>query len=258
MAINPALVQIAAAVITRQKRAAAKVAFQPPQDPAAAGGAPPGGPPPDPSMGGGAPPMDPAAAGGAPPPDAGGGGGPGLDMVLQKLDQLTQAIAGGGMAGGAGRGAGGPGGKLGRPDPAAQGMDIFQMKKVLFAIANAMGVEIPPEVLDGPNRDPASGMPMPPGAPGSTSDPNVMAQQGGSAGGGDAGGGNSAIPPIQPIQPATPAGPGGGGKTAGAMGEPFNGGGIVMGIDVPPPTTVAGKDMQNKAAALAALLRGRK
>jgi hypothetical protein len=56
-----------------------------------------------------------------------------------------------------------------------------------------------------------------------------------------------------------PAGPGGGGgKTAGAMGEPFNGGGIVIGADVPPPAPVVGKDMQNKAAALAALLRGRK
>jgi hypothetical protein len=50
------------------------------------------------------------------------------------------------------------------------------------------------------------------------------------------------------------AGGAGAGKTAGAMGRPFGGGGTRMGADVPP----AGREMQDKAAALAALLRGRR
>jgi hypothetical protein len=180
-------------------------------------------------------------------------------MVLQKLDQLTQAMAGGMGGGPAGAGMPGKGNK--QQEQQAQAMDLFQIKKVMFAIANAMGVEIPPEIMDGPNRDPSTGVAMAPGTPGSTSDPNVMAQQGGGAGGGapgGGGGGQSAIPPIQPIQPAMPAGAGGGdaGKTAGAMGQPFSGGGIPIGADL--PGVSIGRQTQDKAAALAALLRGRR
>jgi hypothetical protein len=179
-----------------------------------------------------------------PPPDpsgGGGGGGPGLDMILQKLDQLAQSMQ---MSPqnqqGPGGAPGGPG-KPGKPDLLAMSMDIFQMKKILFTIANAMGVDIPQEVLDGPNRDPATGMPMPPGMPGSTSDPNTMAQQQPQQGGGG-GQQQSAIPPIKPMQAATPTGDGGpAGKTA-SVGQPFGS---------------ASKDVQNKASALAALLRSK-
>jgi hypothetical protein len=261
MSVNPMLLKIAADTIARQQRAT-KVAFQPPDPSGGAGAPPPGGdpsgggapPPMDPSMGGAPPPMDPSMGGGAPPPmdpsmagggmppppDSGGGGGPGLDMVLQKLDQLSQALQ---MSPqnqqGPGGAPGGPG-KPGKPDLLAMSMDIFQMKKLLFTIANAMGVDIPQEILDGPNRDPGTGMPMPPGMPGSTSDPNTMAQQQPQQGGEQ----QSAIPPIKPMQAATPTGDGGpAGKTASAtMGQPFGS---------------AGKEVQNQASALAALIRSR-
>ena len=260
MTINPRLFKLAADVVYLQKTAAklatVKRAFQPPDPSGGAGGAPPdpsmggGAPPMDPSMGGGAPPMDPSA-GGAPPPPPGGGGGDLLSTIMMKLDQMTQSLQ---MAPQNQQGPGGaPGapGKPGKPDLLAMSQDIFQIKKILFMIANAMSIEIPPEILDGPNRDPTTGAPMPPGAPGSTSDPNVMMQQaqqaasGAGAGGGGGGGpsgGKSSIPPIEPIQPAAP----GAGKTAGAVGVPYG------------RNVLAGRGVIDEANALAFLLRGKK
>jgi hypothetical protein len=84
--------------------------------------------------------------------------------------------------------------------------DVFQLKKMMFSVFQRMGLEMPPDLLDGPNRDPQTGMPS-------------VAPTGGStpAGGGQAGAGQplSAIQPIEPMQGAFPSGPGGGGQDAG-------------------------------------------
>lgn len=204
---------------------AEKTAFVPPGgDAAGGGGAPPGVadpsaggmPPPDPSMGGaGAPPPDPSAGGGAPVP---GGGGMTADTISQIVAQTMQQMNGmGGGAGGAGAGAG----KMAKPDINTVAIDIFQVKKMLQYMFNTMGIPLPPDILDGPNRDPSTGTPMPPGASGSTSDPSMVSQQpaGGGAGAGGQQGG--AIPPIQPMQPGGPgvAGPSPGGAPPGMGAE---------------------------------------
>ncbi len=245
--INPELMKMARAAI-RTKRA-----FQPPMPPdpsmgGGAGGPPPGAPPMDPAAMGGAgappPPMDPSMGGGAggPIPGAGGLTADSIRQIMQ--EEIAKAMGGGGMpgaTGGAG-GMGGPGmGKPGKPDPLAQSMDIFQVKKMVFAIANAMGVEPPQDVMDGPNRDPSTGAPMPPGAPGSTSDPNAQAQgQQGKPQPMNPG----AIPPLSGMQGALPSPKdGGGGEKAGQV--------IGTGIERSNP----GKQVRNKAAAIAAILR---
>lgn len=180
----------------------------PGMDPSMMGGAPPGM---DPAMmgGGGMPPgMDPAMMGGGmppggtagPPPDAGGGD---IGAVIQTA--MTNALSQAGMLPGAG-GAGGPGGKgakVPKPDIGTIATDVFQLKKLLFTMFRINGWELPPDILDGPNRDPMTGNPaasptggsdVPPG-----SDPSVQAQP------------DSAIQPIQPMQAAVPTPPGGGG-----------------------------------------------
>jgi hypothetical protein len=270
MSLNPELVKLARFTVGKQRQ---KVAFQPPggdpsQDPAAAGGAPPmdpaagGMPPMDPAMAGGAPPMDPAAAGGmpmdpammggappappAPDPAAGGGGSGPLDAIMAKMDQMMQSMQ---MSpqnqAGPGGAPGGPG-KPGKPDLLAMSMDIFQMKKMLSALFDAMGIPIPQDILDGPNRDPATGAPMPAGMPGSTSDPQRQSPAMGGGGGGA--GPDSAIKPIGAMKGAFPAAGGGGGdasKAAAAsrIGEEFA------------AKTPLGREMRNKASALATMLR---
>lgn len=244
--VNPQLFRIAADTVQRQKSAAfrEKTAFQPPEDPSQAGGpgqGTPGSPAGAPPGAGGAPPADPAAAGGGPNP---------MDMIQQQMQQMQQQMMqmqGGGAAGGMG----GPMGaaKTNKQDQqAAVSMDMFVIKKLLFMMCNSMGIEIPPSLLDGPNRDPNTGAVMPPGTPGSTSDPQVMQQdvgqqqQGGAGGEGGGQEQQSAIPPIQPMQGAMPQQ----GKTASAaMGEPF---GKSNGVS---------RIIQDKASALATLLRGR-
>lgn len=195
-----------------------KQAFVPSDAAAAGGGGDPsaGGPPPDASAGG-----PPPGVGGpppGPPPGGGGGGGPsGGPDLMSALPQMIQTAVQSAMSGMGGQpgaggppGAMGPGGQMmgkpGKPDPMAQAMDIFQIKKILTHICRLNGWELPPDILDGPNRDPQTGAPMPPGAPGSTSDP-AMAQ--GAPGPQDGGGQAGAIPPIEPIQPAGPMGGGG-------------------------------------------------
>lgn len=216
MLYNPELMRMALWSVGRQRE---KQAFTPP----GAGGPPAGG-------GGGAPPgMDPSAAaaggGGAPPgmdpsmAAAGGGAGgapPDVSALIQSSVQqaVQQAMAGGGQPGAPG--APGMGGKVNnKPDPAAQGMDIFQIKKMLTHFFNIQGIPLPPDILDGPNRDPSTGMPVAPGTPGSTSDPAAAAQAQAQGGGGQ---GGSAISPIQPMQGAFPGAAGGGGGGAPAPG----------------------------------------
>lgn len=228
MMINPELLALAEWRLKQLEQGAEleKQAFTPPGgggppggDPSggAGGGPPPGAAPPmDPSMGGGAPPMDPSMAGGAPPGGpVPGGGGLTADSIAQIVTQTMQQQ-------GAAGGAGGPGaaGKMAKPDINTVAIDIFQVKKMLQYLFNTMGIQMPPDILDGPNRDPSTGVPMPPGAPGSTSDPAATAaaaqqqgQPGGGAGGAPPGGAGGApggaIPPISPIQAG---GPGVGGE----------------------------------------------
>ena len=227
MNINPELLQLAQWRLNQLK----KEAFVPPGggDPSQ-GGPPPdpsqagaGGPPPDPSQAGGPPPMDPSAmAGAAGPAPVPGGGGMTADTISQIVAQTMQQM-GGGAAGGPGGMGGGPGGKTAKVDINTVAMDVYQVKKMLQFLFNTMGIPLPPDILDGPNRDPKTGMPMPPGTPGSTSDPTQMsqsapgqmAQPGAPAG---QGGPSGAIPPIQPMEAAGPGGaaPGGGAEKQSA------------------------------------------
>jgi hypothetical protein len=252
-----------------------KTAFQPPMDPSQQQG---GQPPMDPSMGGGAPPgMDPSQGGGMPPgmdpsmmqqqqqpppgmdPSMGGGGGmppqdpsmgggqpvPGAGgLTSDSIRQIMQEVLGqlGVVPGQAGPGGGAAGGKPGKPDLMAMSMDIFQLKKMVSSIMNTMDIPMPQEIIDGPNRDPGTGVPMPPGSPGSTSDPSRASQpMGGGGGGGGAGGGAGgdqpgAIKPISPMQGALPTQ-----KSGEHIGE-----------SVQPQFNT---DVRNKAAALNAILR---
>ncbi len=258
MQINPDLLQLAQWRLAQMANTE-KQAFQPPVDPsqdpaaAAAGGAPPM----DPSMaGGGAPPMDPSMAGGAPPagmpapaPAPGGdpmagGGGLTADSVRQIVQQTMQQ-SGMGAGGGAGGGAGA--GKAAKPDLAVIAMDVFQTKKLIMAMFNQMGMPLPPDILDGPNRDPSTGMPMMPGAPGSTSDPAQMqqqAQQQQAAGGGGGGAQGGAIPAIQPMQAA-------GGSVGGGEKQ-----GIDKALYIGEPSYLSGFDkIVSKSAALHAIGR---
>lgn len=237
--LNPELVKMAHHGIRRNGEKRGFV----PSDAAAGGGAPPGGGgAPPPGGGGGAPPPDPSMGGGGPPPGGGGGGlSAGVDPMAGIATTVTQAVQQAMATSGGAGGAGGAGamGKPAKPDINTVAMDCFQVKKILMHICKTNGWELPPDILDGPNRDPSTGAAMPMGAPGSTSDPN-MAQ------GGDAGGGaqpQSAIQPIQPMEGAFPSAPGGGGggEKSGSVrvGEEFSGGPLV----------------QSRAAAVAALFR---
>jgi hypothetical protein len=233
------------------KAARHKVAFQPPagMDPSAAGGAPPPGA--DPSMGGGMPPgADPSMMGGAPPPggDPSGGAGapvPGANgLTADSLRQIMTEVMQGVQQQGGGPGGGGAGGKSSKPDPMAMAMDIFQIKKMLTYMFNNMGMPMPPDLLDGPHRDPSTGAAVPPGTPGSTSDPNLAASQppAGGAGAAPPGGGGgagpaSSIAPVAPMAGAFPAGGGGGGA--------------------PQQKSSEIQDMRHRAAAVHAILRKR-
>jgi hypothetical protein len=116
-------------------------------------------------------------------------------------------------------------GKPAKPDINTVAIDIFQVKKMLQFLFNTMGIPLPPDILDGPNRDPSTGTPMPPGAPGSTSDPSVTAAnaaQGGAAGAGSPPGGAGGAPPpgggaggISPMNAMQPMG----GEKMGSIGE---------------------------------------
>ena len=191
----------------------------------AAGGAPPdpsggGGPPPDPSGGGAPPPGDPGMAGG-PPPDPGAGGDPtggstpmpppspppdpgagGGDIAAQVTTGVQQALMQSGLQGNKGPTA--P-----KPDINTVATDVFQLKKMLLHYFRMQGIELPPDILDGPNRDPVTGAPAQGTAGGSDAQPGSSMQQAG---------GQSAIKPISPIQGAFPAG-GGGGGGGGGMGK---------------------------------------
>jgi len=130
-------------------------------------------------------------------------------MLMARLDKLEQMIMGGG-GGGIGGATGGMGAGKAQSSIKPAEMDSFQTKKMVMHLAKHMGIDFPPDLLDGPNRDPRTGAPMPPGAPGSTSDPNAGAAAGGPAP-------QSAIKPMQPMGAAFPTPPGGPGGGGGGM-----------------------------------------
>ena len=135
--------------------------------------------------------MDPSMMGGGSPPD--------LDAKIQQAVQTAMQTAGAG--GGANGGPGSP--KQPKPDINTVATDLFQLKKMFLAYLRRQGIELPPDILDGPNRDPSTGAPAisPTGssdvAPGS-SGPTAM----------------GAIKPISPIQPAVMNAISGGGGQA--------------------------------------------
>ena len=175
MGINPELLKLATWRLERD--AMEKSAVVPPP--------PPGG---DPMAGGGMPPMDPSMMGGGAPPVDG-------DQIRTIIQEELAVGKGGNGAGGAKK-----------FDPEQVNRQLYTMNKFLSAIANALGVELPPEaLLDPPEGEEA---PQPAAAPAEAPAPA----------GPDAGGGlppdmyagvedpsaGSAISPIEPIQPASP------------------------------------------------------
>jgi hypothetical protein len=165
------------------------------------------------------------------------------------IQQSIQQAMGAGSPAGAGKPA--------KPDLNTVAIDIFQVKKMLQYLFNQMGIALPPDILDGPNRDPSTGMPMAPGQPGSTSDPNITAQNA-----------QQQQPPGGQIQPIQPMGGAGGPPPGGGAGGPPPGGG---GGGQPPDATKSSEDralymgrpsrdgfdptLISKAAALSAIYR---
>lgn len=167
----------------------------PPMDPAAMAGGGGMPPPMDPAM------MDPAAMGGSMPPPSAPPPMPGMDPMAGLGDTIRgiiqQELANAGGMGGRGGATGAKGGPV-KADINSVANDIFQVKKILVYLLNMWEIPLPPDILDGPNRDPATGAPVAPGTPGSTSDPSKVQSPPN----------NSAIKPIEAMQPAMPA-PGG-------------------------------------------------
>ena len=228
MGINPELLKLAAWRLDQDMEKDAVVPAPPaggapPMDPMAAGGAPP---PMDPAMmgGGGMPPMDPAMMGGAAPIDA--------DQI-RSIIQEELAVSGG-------KGGSGSGGGTKKFDPEQLNRQLHTMNKFLSSIANALGVELPPEALleppPGEEQDQAAApeAAAPPaggGMPGLSGDVY--------AGAVDPSGG-SAIDPIQPVDPAMP-------KTAGSI-VPNNSVGR-------PVRKITPETLLQKTAAIAAMAR---
>lgn len=265
--LNPNL--LAAAVQSlREKYGSTKAAFVP-SDAAAGGAPPPGGdagggmpppPPGDPGAGGDMPPPPPGdpGAGGAmppPPPDPSmGAGGAGMADPASIAGQVAMGVQQGMQA----SGLQGQGGKIGpngkpqvKPDINTIATDVFQLKKMLFAIMRHAKIELPPDVLDGPNRDPMTGAP----AESPTGGSDVQA-------GSSMAGPQSAIKPIEPMQGAFPGGGGGGGSGGGAPMGGMGPGMAKRSSDLFTKTVgreisqeVTGDQVMSKAAAVAMMCR---
>jgi hypothetical protein len=127
--------------------------------------------------------------GGGMPPMPGGGAPMGdidakVQQAVQQAMQTANPAAGG--AGGAGAG-----GKPPKPDINVVATDLFQLKKMFLAYLRRQGVELPPDILDGPNRDPNTGNASASPTGGSDVPPAPQMTPG-------------AIQPIEPIQSASP------------------------------------------------------
>jgi hypothetical protein len=119
-----------------------------------------------------------------------------------------------------------------KPDINTIATDLFQVKKMLLHYFRMQGIELPPDILDGPNRDPTTGAPAQAQSGGSDAQPGSSMQ-----------GGQSAIKPIQPIAGAFPSGGGGGGGGMGKMSSDRIGEGVTS------------QRVMSKAAATAMLLK---
>lgn len=156
-----------------------------------------GAPPPDQGAPSGLPPGPPPGAAPGPPPGVGPGAGgppPGQGLAGDPMANITSAVAGAvqqAMQQVAPGGAGGAA-KAPKADINTVATDVFQLKKLYLADAQARGLPLPPDILDGPNRDPATGMPST--APTGGSDPAAAPMPA-------AGGQQAAIQPIGPMQP---------------------------------------------------------
>lgn len=200
-------------------------------DPATMGAGGGGGMPP------GMPPGDPAAAGGGgapPPPDpAAGGGGGGADPLQMILEKLNQLSAGGGA------GAGGAAGGGALKPKVDTNVVLLQILKIVTRMAESQGVEIPPSdmvpTMTGVNE--LAQMSQTGNFQGASSVPT-----------GAGGQGQSAIPPIEPMQAAAP-GMGGGKQSSWQDGVAFG-----------PKTDVARtmNGLSSQAAAVAAILSSRR
>jgi hypothetical protein len=192
------------------------------------------------AMGGAA--QAPTAPPGAPPTPqpAPASGGNELQTAVQTAVQQAMAQQGG---------AGGPGAavKPPKPDINMVATDVFQLKKMILADRNAQGKPLPPDILDGPGRDPNTGTPT--ASPVGGSDPSqTQAVPGAGQAGPQA---QSAIPPIEPMQGAFPQMPGAQ-KTASKDHAPgWNKVGSVFG------SSLADAPITAKARAVALMIRRR-
>jgi hypothetical protein len=198
------------------------------------GGPPSGGMPPD-TGGGPMPPPPPdtpppdTSPPGPPPPDSGiGGSPPGGDISAQVAIGVQQALMQSGLQGNQKPTA--P-----KPDINTIATDVFQLKKMFLHFLRIQGIDLPPDILDGPNRDPLTGAPAMGPTGGSDAQP-------GSSGGGAPQ--QSSIPPIKPIQGAFPSGGGGGGM-----------GGLAKTSSDRIGEEISGPRLMSKAAAVALMLR---
>lgn len=172
--------------------------------------------------------------------------GGGLGDVIQAA--MTNALTQAGLMGG--KGGIGPNGKPTAPKPDINTIatDVFQLKKMFLHFCRVQGVELPPDILDGPNRDPLTGAPAASPGGGSDVQPGASAQPGG----GDPTQAQSAIPPVGPMQGAFPTPPGAGGD-GGAGG----GGGGMKTSSVRVGEGIGRRDFNNRAAAVARMFRQR-
>lgn len=189
--VNPEMLAITRGLL---RSGFAKHAFVPGGggDPSQGGGDPSGG-------GGGAPPMDPSmmgmdpsmmggGGGGAPPPPPSGGGGD--PALTAKLDQILQALQGGGMGGPqSGANAGG----MLKPKIDVN-VEIMQIKHMLAKVIDSMGIPVSAQEMTA--------------TPEKLTQMAQQQQAGGqqdAAMGGGAGMQQGAIPPMDGMQPAAPS-----------------------------------------------------
>jgi hypothetical protein len=181
----------------------------------------------------------------APPPVPGDGGPGGPDIAGAVRQAVQEAMAQ--MGPGAG-GAGGAGGKATTPkvDINTVATDTYQLKQMFLHFLKVQGIELPDNILNGPNRDPVTGLPSQAATGGS--DP----AQGAGAGAGP----QSAIKPIQPIQGAFPAAGGAGG--GGGGGGDSGGSKTASWVEVEPVGQATNfTQMRSKVAAVAQMCRQR-
>jgi hypothetical protein len=172
------------------------------------------------------------------------GGGAGDPSIAGQVAMgVQQGMQASGLQGGT-KGIGPNGKPTVKPDIVTIATDVFQLKKMLFAIMRHANIELPPDVLDGPNRDPQTGAPAE-----------------GQSGGSDVAPGGSMNPQsaIRPIEPMAGAFPGG-----GAMGG-MGGGRMKTSSDLFTKTVgreiaqdVTGDQVMSKAAAVALMCRRRR